>query len=256
MTNPADTRDSREVAKFEALASEWWSVDGKFRPLHMLNPCRLDCILDQIRAEFHFSSRNQKPLENLTLVDIGCGGGLLCEPMARLGADVTGVDASPATIGAAKAHAAQSSLDIRYDCSTAESLAENGESFDIVLAMEIIEHVPDPAAFVRVCAALLNPGGLMICSTLNRTLKSFALAIVGAEYVLRWLPRGTHDWQRFITPAELDVMMVDAGLEPLDCKGLVFNPISRSWSVSASDTGVNYVSACRRPLSDADVAGS
>ena len=247
MTRPGSSADPQEIAKFEAMASEWWSADGKFRPLHMLNPCRLDYILDQVCAEFQRVRRDAKPLRELKLVDIGCGGGLICEPMARLGADVTGVDASEASIGAAKAHAEQSGLDIRYQCSTAESLVEQGESFDVVLAMEVIEHVPDPGAFVGACAALLKPGGLMICSTINRTARSFVMAIVGAEYVLRWLPRGTHDWRRFLAPAELDKLMVAAGLEPLDCKGLVFSPISRSWSISFRDTSVNYVSACIRP---------
>ena len=248
MTNPDRSFDPQEVAKFEALASEWWSANGKFRPLHMLNPCRLDYILDQICAELRRVRTEARPLRELKLVDIGCGGGLICEPMARLGADVTGVDASEASIGAATAHASQSGLDIRYLCSTAESLVERGERFDVVLALEVIEHVPDPGTFMGACAALLNPGGLMICSTINRTTRSFVMAIVGAEYVLRWLPRGTHDWRRFLKPAELDNLMVAAGLEPLDCKGLVFNPISRSWSVSFRDTGVNYVSACSRPL--------
>ncbi len=247
MTRSGSSADPQEVAKFEAMASEWWSANGKFRPLHMLNPCRLDYILDQVCAEFQRVRSDAKPLREVKLVDIGCGGGLICEPMARLGADVTGVDASEASVGVANAHAEQSGLDIRYLCSTAESLVETGESFDVVIAMEVIEHVPDPGAFVDACAALLRPGGLMICSTINRTARSFVMAIVGAEYVLRWLPRGTHDWRRFLAPAELDKLMVAAGLEPLDCKGLVFSPISRSWSISFRDTSVNYVSACIRP---------
>ena len=238
-----NTIDPAEVAKFQAMADEWWDPKGKFRPLHQMNPCRLDYITQQIAAEFGRDLRDSTPFRGLRILDIGCGGGLLSEPMARLGADVVGADAAERNIPVARLHAEQSGLTVDYRHTTAESLAEAGERFDVVLNMEVVEHVADPLAYLTACQILLKPGGLMLCSTLNRNAKSFALAIVGAELVMRWLPKGTHDWQKFITPDELCDLIRRAGLDPVDRKGMVFNPISWRWSLSARDLSVNYVTA-------------
>ena len=246
MSATASTVDPAEVAKFEAMAAEWWNPDGKFKPLHMLNPCRLDYIVAQIAAEFGRDPAGDRPFAGLRLLDIGCGGGLLSEPMARLGADVVGADAAERNIPVARVHAAQSGLDIDYRHTTAEALADAGERFDVGLNMEAVEHVADPAAYLAACQRLLKPGGLMVCSTINRNAKSFAMAILGAEYVMRWLPKGTHDWKKFITPDELYGMIRSAGLEPVDRKGFVFNPVSWSWSLSDRDLSVNYVTASVR----------
>ncbi|WP_084860773.1 bifunctional 2-polyprenyl-6-hydroxyphenol methylase/3-demethylubiquinol 3-O-methyltransferase UbiG [Salibaculum halophilum] len=241
-TGPS-TIDDGEVAKFEAMAAEWWDPQGKFKPLHMLNPTRLDYITGQIAAEFGRDLTERHPFSGLRLLDIGCGGGLLCEPMARLGATVVGADAAPRNIPVAQVHATQSGLNIDYRHTTAEALAAAGETFDVVLNMEVVEHVADPQAYLTACHDLLTPGGLHICSTINRNPRSFALAIVGAEYVMRWLPRGTHDWKKFITPDELFAMLRQAGLDPVDRKGFTFNPVLRSWSISERDLSVNYVTA-------------
>ncbi|TMV10712.1 bifunctional 2-polyprenyl-6-hydroxyphenol methylase/3-demethylubiquinol 3-O-methyltransferase UbiG [Arenibacterium halophilum] len=241
------TVDLAEVSKFEAMAAEWWDPNGKFKPLHMLNPCRLDYITRQIAGEFGRDLTGAKPFDGLRLLDIGCGGGLLSEPMARLGADVVGADAAAGNIPVAQVHAEQSGLNIDYRNTTAESLAEAGEQFDVVLNMEVVEHVADPLAYLTACHDLLRPGGLHICSTINRNPKSFAVAIVGAEVVMRWLPRGTHDWRKFITPDELFDLLSRAGLTPVDRKGFVFNPITWSWSLSDRDLSVNYVTASLRP---------
>lgn len=238
--------DPAEVAKFEAMAADWWDPHGKFKPLHMLNPCRLDYITSQIAAEFDRDLTGPKPFEGLRLLDIGCGGGLLSEPMARLGATVIGADAAPRNIPVAQIHAQQSGLEIDYRHTTAEDLAAAGERFDVVLNMEVIEHVADPQAFLVACHDLLKPGGLMICSTLNRNPKSYAMAIVGAEVVMRWLPKGTHDWAKFITPDELYALIRGAALDPVDRKGMVFNPILWRWSLSDRDLSVNYVTASVR----------
>ena len=237
------TVDPAEVAKFEAMAAEWWDVNGKFKPLHMLNPCRLDYITSQIAAEFDRDLTKPLPFNGLRLLDIGCGGGLLAEPMARLGADVVGADAAPRNIPVAQVHAAQSGLTIDYRHTTAEAMAAAGEQFDVVLNMEVVEHVSDPLAYLTACQQLLVPGGLMICSTLNRNPKSFLMAIIGAEHVMRWLPKGTHDWKKFITPDELCDLIRKSGLDPVDRKGMVFNPLSWSWSLSSRDLSVNYVTA-------------
>ncbi|HET9068142.1 MAG TPA: bifunctional 2-polyprenyl-6-hydroxyphenol methylase/3-demethylubiquinol 3-O-methyltransferase UbiG [Amaricoccus sp.] len=243
----AGSVDPAEVAKFEAMAAEWWDPAGKFKPLHMLNPCRLDYIIAQIAAESGRDPRASRPFAALRLLDIGCGGGLLAEPMARLGAEVVGVDAAARNIPVARLHAEQSGLAIDYRHGTAEDLALAGERFDVVLNMEVVEHVSDPAAYLAACRELLAPGGLMICSTINRNPKSWLLAIVGAEHVMRWLPVGTHDWSRFITPDELAALLRGAGLEPVDAKGFVFNPLDWSWRLSDRDLSVNYVTASVRP---------
>ena len=237
------TIDPAEVAKFEAMAAEWWDTKGKFRPLHLMNPCRLDYITTQIAAEFGRDLTAPTPFAGPRLLDIGCGGGLLSEPMARLGATVVGADAAPRNIPVAQIHARQSGLEIDYRHTTAEALAAAGEQFDVVLNMEVIEHVADPAAYLTACQQLLKPGGLMICSTLNRNPKSWLMAIVGAEHIMRWLPKGTHDWNKFITPDELQALIEQAGLTQVDRKGMVFNPIGWSWSLSSRDLSVNYVTA-------------
>ena len=241
------TIDAAEVAKFEAMAAEWWDPNGKFKPLHMLNPCRLDYITSQIAAEFDRDLQVNAPFEGLRILDIGCGGGLLSEPMARLGADVVGADAAPRNIPVAQVHAEQSGLEIDYRHTTAEEMAAEGERFDVVLNMEVVEHVADPLAYLSACQQLLKPGGLMVCSTINRNPKSFAMAIVGAEYVMRWLPKGTHEWSKFITPDELFDLLGRAGLDPVDRKGFVFNPVTWQWRLSDRDLSVNYVTASVRP---------
>ena len=243
MNSAANTVDDAEIAKFEAMAAEWWDPKGKFAPLHMMNPVRLDYITAQIAAEFGRDLRDDTPFAGLRLLDIGCGGGLLSEPMARLGAAGVGADAAERNIPVAQVHAEQSGLEIDYRHTTAEALAAAGEQFDVVLNMEVVEHVADPQAYLSACQQLLKPGGIMICSTINRNPKSFALAIVGAEYVMRWLPKGTHEWQKFITPEELFSLIETAGLDPVDRKGFVFNPISWRWSISDRDLSVNYVTA-------------
>ncbi|MCB2129111.1 MAG: bifunctional 2-polyprenyl-6-hydroxyphenol methylase/3-demethylubiquinol 3-O-methyltransferase UbiG [Rhodobacteraceae bacterium] len=238
--------DPAEVAKFEAMAAEWWDPNGKFKPLHMMNPVRLDYINRQIAAEFGRDPTRRKPFDGLRLLDIGCGGGLLSEPMARLGASVTGADAAAGNIPVARHHASEQGLTIEYRHATAEALAAEGERFDVVLAMEIVEHVAEPGAFLRTCHDLLRPGGLLIVSTINRTAKSFLAAIVGAEWVMRWLPKGTHDWAKFITPDELAEQIGAAGLHAVDRKGFVFNPVSWQWAISDRDLSVNHVAAALR----------
>ena len=237
------TVDPAEIAKFEAMAAEWWDPNGKFKPLHMLNPTRLDYITRQIAAEFGRDLTVRHPFAGLRILDIGCGGGLLSEPMARLGAAVVGADAAPRNIPVAQIHAQQSGLTIDYRHTTAEALAAAGEQFDVVLNMEVVEHVSDPLAYLTACRQLLKPGGLMICSTLNRNPKSFLMAIIGAEYVMRWLPKGTHEWSKFITPDELYDLIRQAGLDPVDRKGFVFNKLTWVWSISERDLSVNYVTA-------------
>ncbi|MGR3373693.1 bifunctional 2-polyprenyl-6-hydroxyphenol methylase/3-demethylubiquinol 3-O-methyltransferase UbiG [Pseudooceanicola nanhaiensis] len=243
MTEAQTTVDPAEVAKFEAMAAEWWDPAGKFKPLHMMNPVRLDYVCSQIAAEFDRDLSSDRPFEGLRLLDIGCGGGLLCEPMARLGADVVGADAAERNIPVARLHAKQSGLEIDYRHTTAEAMAAAGETFDVVLNMEVVEHVADPLAYLTACRQLLKPGGLHLCSTINRNPKSFAMAIVGAEWVMRWLPKGTHEWDKFITPDELYALLERAGMRPVDRKGYVFNPVSWAWRISDRDLSVNYVTA-------------
>ena len=235
--------DAKEIAKFEAMAEEWWDPKGKFKPLHMLNPCRLDYINSQICSEFGRKITEVSPFEGLRILDIGCGGGLLCEPMARLGAIVMGVDAAARNIPVAEAHARQVGLDIDYRSGTAEDLVERGEEFDVILNMEVIEHVLDPQTYMRACQKLLKPGGLMICSTINRNSKSYIFGVIMAEHVMRWLPKGTHEWSKFITPDELFELIKAAGLQPVDKSGFVFNPITWQWKLSENDLSVNYVTA-------------
>ncbi|MBY5933363.1 bifunctional 2-polyprenyl-6-hydroxyphenol methylase/3-demethylubiquinol 3-O-methyltransferase UbiG [Tateyamaria omphalii] len=241
------TVDPSEIAKFEAMAAEWWDPNGKFKPLHMLNPCRLDYITSQIAAEFDLDLTGPEAFKGLRILDIGCGGGLLAEPMARLGADVVGADAAERNIPVARVHAEQSRLTIDYRHTTAEDMAAAGEQFDVVLNMEVVEHVADPLSYLTACRQLLKPGGLHICSTINRNPKSYMMAIIGAEHVMRWLPKGTHEWNKFITPDELFDLMRNAGLDPVDRKGFVFNPLTWSWKLSDTDLSVNYVTASLNP---------
>jgi 2-polyprenyl-6-hydroxyphenyl methylase/3-demethylubiquinone-9 3-methyltransferase len=232
--------DPAEVARFEAIAAEWWDAAGKFAPLHRFNPTRLMFLREALVRHFERDPRAPRPLEGLTILDVGCGGGLVAEPMARLGAAVTGIDAGAVTIAAAKSHARTMGLPIDYRVATVEDLEAEGARFDAVLALEVIEHVAQPDAFVAACARMLKPRGAVAVATLNRTARSFLLAIVGAEYVLRWLPLGTHDWTRFIRPSELDGMLTTAGLGVIVRTGVTYNPLRDRWSLSA-DTGVNYM---------------
>lgn len=241
------TVDAGEIAKFEAMAAEWWDVNGNFKPLHMLNPCRLDYITAQIAAEFDRDLKTREAFKGLRILDIGCGGGLLAEPMARLGADVVGADAAERNIPVAQVHAEKSGLEIDYRHTTAEAMAAVGEQFDVVLNMEVVEHVADPLAYLTACQQLLKPGGLMICSTINRNAKSYLMAIIGAEHIMRWLPKGTHEWNKFITPDELFDLITKAGLNPVDKTGFLFNPIAWSWSLSERDLSVNYVTSSLKP---------
>jgi 2-polyprenyl-6-hydroxyphenyl methylase/3-demethylubiquinone-9 3-methyltransferase len=247
MQTAQTTVDPAEIAKFEAMAAEWWDLNGKFKPLHMLNPCRLDYITSQIAGEFDRDLKSELPFKGLRILDIGCGGGLLAEPMARLGADVVGADAAERNIPVAQVHAEQSGLTIDYRHTTAEAMAEAGEQFDAVMNMEVVEHVASPIDYLRACHDLLKPGGLHICSTINRNPKSYMMAIIGAEHVMRWLPKGTHEWSKFITPDELFDLIREAGMDPVDRKGFVFNPIAWSWKLSDRDLSVNYVTASKRP---------
>jgi len=238
--------DPDEVERFSRIAAEWWKPKGKFAPLHVFNPVRLDFIRERALARFGRDPAARRPFEGLRLLDIGCGGGLLSEPMRRLGFTVVAVDASPRNIGAASAHAAEQGLDIDYRASTAEQLvAEGVQPFDVVLNMEVIEHVADPGDYLRSCAALLAPGGLMVVATLNRTLKALALAKLGAEYVLRWVPAGTHDWRKFLKPEEIRGFLAGEPVEIEGPFGVAYAPLSGRWSQSA-DCDVNYMMTVTR----------
>jgi 2-polyprenyl-6-hydroxyphenyl methylase/3-demethylubiquinone-9 3-methyltransferase len=232
--------DPAEVAKFAALAEEWWDPSGKFAPLHKFNPVRLTFIRDAAAAHFGRDPRSLRPFEGLTLLDIGCGGGLLSEPMARMGFAVLGADASERNIGTAAAHASAGGLEVAYRATSAETLRAEGLTFDVVLNMEVVEHVADLDGYLRACAELIRPGGLMFVATLNKTLKALALAKIGAEYVLGWLPRGTHDWNRFVEPARLRGMLEESGLNILKTQGVAFDPLAWDWRLSA-DVDVNYM---------------
>lgn len=240
------TIDSGEIERFSALAAEWWNPNGKFRPLHRFNPIRLAYIRDHVAARFDRDPRTPKPFENLRILDIGCGGGLLCEPMARLGAQVVGADASATNIEVARLHAAESGVKIDYRAVPAETLAEEGERFDVILNMEVVEHVADRELFIGKCAEMLKPGGVMFVATINRTLKAFGLAILGAEYVLRWLPRGTHEYGKLVRPDELEASLKAAGLVVTDRAGVVYNPLADRWRRSP-DMDVNYMMLAERP---------
>ena len=234
-----ETLDPAEIDRFRRLADDWWEPRGRMRPLHEIAPARLGYIREATCRHFRRDLKAMGALEGLSALDIGCAAGLVSEPVARMGAKTTGIDPGPELIAAARAHAAAGGVAIDYRCARTEELAAAGERFDLVLCLEVVEHVPDPAAFLDICGKLLAPGGLMIVSTLNRTLKSYALAIVGAEYVLGWLPRGTHQWDRFVTPAELSGHLTAAGLTETDRRGMVYNPLRAGWALS-SDTDVNY----------------
>lgn len=238
---PRSSIDPAEVETFSRIAAEWWNPRGKFAPLHKFNPVRLSFIRDQALYHFGRDALARRPFEGLRLLDIGCGGGLLSEPMTRLGFQVTGVDASEKNIATAATHAAEQGLEIDYRASTAEALLEAGEPpFDVILNMEVIEHVADPAAYLQDCARLLKPGGLMVVATLNRTLKALALAKIGAEYILRWLPVGAHDWNKFLKPDELRDFLAQSPVVVDGPYGVVFNPLTGRWTESA-DTDVNYM---------------
>jgi 2-polyprenyl-6-hydroxyphenyl methylase/3-demethylubiquinone-9 3-methyltransferase len=242
----APTVDEAELARFAALAAEWWNPHGKMAPLHKFNPVRLGYVRDAACRQFGRDAKRLDCLHGLRVLDIGCGGGLLSEPLARLGAEVVGADPAAKNIEAARLHCAESGVAVDYRATTAEALAAAGERFDVVLAMEVVEHVADVALFVKLTGEMVKPGGLMIAATLNRTLKSFALAIVGAEYILRWLPRGTHQWDKFVTPNELEIALDRAGLRLIDETGVVYNPLSDRWRLAA-DMDVNYMLTAERP---------
>jgi 2-polyprenyl-6-hydroxyphenyl methylase/3-demethylubiquinone-9 3-methyltransferase len=238
--------DPAEVEKFSRIAAEWWNPDGKFGVLHKFNPVRLAWIKEQVTARFARDPLARQPYSGLRFLDIGCGGGLLSEPMARLGADVVGADPSAKNISTASVHAAEQGLAIDYRVATAEDLAAAGETFDVILNMEVIEHVADPQSFTRTCASMLRPSGLMFVATINRTLKSFGLAIVGAEYILGWLPKGTHQWEKFISPEELERWSADNGLSVVDRSGVSYSPLTGEWR-RARDLDVNYMIVAQRP---------
>ena len=238
--------DDAEVKRFAALAAEWWDPNGKFRPLHKLGPARLAFVRQEILRHFSLTAGGLRPFDGLSILDIGCGGGLVSEPVARLGATVTGIDPAVENIEAARRHAEGQGLVIDYRPSLVEDLVAEGRVFDCVLCLEVVEHVPDVAAFLATCSKLVRPGGLMILSTINRTLKAYALAIVGAEYILRWLPVGTHQWERFVTPDELVRHAGAAGLSMGSREGLVYNPLTDVWSLS-QDLDVNYMASAARP---------
>jgi len=235
------TVDPAEIERFARIAEEWWDPRGKFAPLHRLNPVRLGFIRDRAAAHWQRDPLSGAPLQGLSLIDVGCGGGLICEPMARLGARVTGIDAADRNIATAHLHADGQELAIDYRATTAEALAATGAQFDIVLALEIVEHVADVDLFLQSISRLTKPGGLVFMSTLNRTAKAFALAVVGAEYVMRWLPRGTHDWRKFLKPSELVRGLRGATIEPQEIVGVVYSPLSRDWSLNKRDLDVNYM---------------
>jgi 2-polyprenyl-6-hydroxyphenyl methylase/3-demethylubiquinone-9 3-methyltransferase len=246
--HPADaTLDRAELGRFERMAAEWWDPHGKFKALHRMNPVRIGYIRDHVCGRLGRDPLAHKPLAGLTLADIGCGGGLLSEPMARLGATVTGIDAGADTIQIARVHAGHMGLPINYHRQTAEALTASGARFDVVTAMEIVEHVADVPAFLQALATLLRPGGVLVMSTLNRTPQSFALAIVGAEYVLRWVPRGTHTWRKFLRPSELAAGLRRQGILVRDVAGMVYRPLGDTWHLSARDLDVNYLLAGEKP---------
>jgi 2-polyprenyl-6-hydroxyphenyl methylase / 3-demethylubiquinone-9 3-methyltransferase len=236
----SSTIDEKDLQQFEALGEKWWDESGPMKPLHKLNPTRLDYLRRMACAHFKLDDRKIGALTGISALDIGCGGGLVTEPLCRMGAAVTGVDAGPENIRIAKAHAKTEGLTINYQATTAEALADAGKQYDLVTALEIVEHVADVPLFLQSCAALVKPGGMLIVSTLNRTPKSFMLGIVAAEYILRWLPTGTHNWKKFLKPSEIATPLTAAGLKVTDVRGLIYNPLTRQFSLSADDLDVNY----------------
>jgi 2-polyprenyl-6-hydroxyphenyl methylase/3-demethylubiquinone-9 3-methyltransferase len=238
--------DAAEVERFSRHATDWWNPRGPLAALHKLNPVRLAYIRNRTAARFGRDPKKLDCLAGLRMLDIGCGGGILSEPLARLGVEIVGADPAEDNIAAARAHAQDGGIAVDYRATTAEELAAQAERFDVVLAMEVVEHVTDVPLFVETCASMVKPGGLMIAATLNRTLKSFALAIVGAEYVLRWLPRGTHQWDKFVTPAELETAVENSGLRVTGERGVIYNPFADRWQLS-SDMDVNYMLVAERP---------
>lgn len=242
----ATTINDAEVAKFTAMAEQWWDPKGKFKPLHKFNPVRLAYIREHLLAHFNRDATAMRPFEGLTVLDVGCGGGLLCEPLARLGATVTGIDAAARNIAIATLHAEQSGLDITYEATTSEVLAERGEKFDLVLNMEVVEHVDNVPLYMKSCADLVKPGGLTLTATLNRTLRARALAVFAAERVLRWLPVGTHDWNKFLTPDEIRALLTRNGLRVTAETGVVYHPLSDDWRRSP-DMAINYMIMAERP---------
>ena len=245
MENQANL-DAAEVGQFARQAGSWWDTKGPFRPLHQIGPVRLQFIRDAALQHFSLSKGGLKPLRGLNVLDIGCGGGLISEPLARMGADVTGIDPAPENIQTAADHAASQDLTINYQAVTAEQVVEAGQTFDMVTCLEVVEHVPDPAEFVSTISKLVRPGGLLIMSTINRTPKAYALAIVGAEYILRWVPTGTHQWDKFVRPDELRRFFLATGMKESDRQGVVYNPLRDRWALSA-DTDVNYMISAAKP---------
>jgi 2-polyprenyl-6-hydroxyphenyl methylase / 3-demethylubiquinone-9 3-methyltransferase len=245
--NASPSIDPADLARFDALGDDWWDPAGPMRPLHQINPLRIAWLRDLMVKHFRTGTQSSDlPLAGLSVLDIGCGAGLLSEPLSRLGAEVIGLDPAPGNIEAARRHAEETGARLIYRAATVEQLAEEGAAFDVVLAMEVVEHVRDMPRFVRTACSLVRPDGLFAASTLNRTLKSFALAIIGAEYVLRWLPQGTHRWEQFVTPEELSGAFRSAGLREFARAGVVYDPLRSTWRMSR-DTGVNYMIAARRP---------
>ncbi len=238
--------DREEVARFTQMADAWWDPAGKFRPLHQLNASRIGFIKENVCRRYGLDPEAEQPFKGLDFLDVGCGGGILSEPLARLGATLSGIDAGAKNVEIAKIHAAQSALDITYINALPEDLARSGQTFDVVLNMEVIEHVPDPEMFLKASAALLKADGCMVLSTMNRNLKSLLLGKIAAEYVLRWLPRGTHDWRKFMKPSELARLIRPLGLEFTDLQGMVYNPFKDEWSLSKSDLDVNYVAFAQK----------
>jgi 2-polyprenyl-6-hydroxyphenyl methylase/3-demethylubiquinone-9 3-methyltransferase len=240
------TINAAEVAKFTAMAEEWWSPNGKFKPIHKFNPVRLGYIRQHLLSHYGRDGTLIRPFEGLRILDVGCGGGLLCEPLARLGASVTGIDAAERNIAIAKLHAEQSGIDVDYRATTSEALVAEGARFDMVLNMEVVEHVDNVPLYMKSCADLVAPGGMMLTATINRTARAYALAVFGAEYVLGWLPRGTHDWKKFLTPEEIRTLITRNGLRVTDETGVVYHPIGDEWRRSR-DMGVNYMILAERP---------
>ncbi len=246
-TTPVSSIDADEVARFSALAAEWWDPKGKFGVLHKFNPVRLAYIREKLCAHFDLDEKLAHPFDGLRILDIGCGGGLICEPMARLGATIVGVDASQKNINTASVHAREQGLAIEYRATTAEALLAEGETFDVVLNMEVVEHVADVESFVADCAAMVKPGGLMVIATINRTAKAFFMAIIGAERLLRWLPVGTHQYEKLVKPEELASALAPTGMAIIDKAGVAFNPLEDRWKRVPNDLDVNYMVLAARP---------